>query len=93
MMVPFTSQVRVAEDVLLSKVQGECVLLHLGNETYYGLDEVGTRMWEVLTTADSIQAAFEVLAQEYDVEPQQLRQDLSELLDKLTAQGLLKVQA
>jgi hypothetical protein len=93
MPIPFTSRVSVPPDVLISNLDGESVLLNLKTEIYFGLDEVGTRMWDVLTGADSIQAAFDVLAGEYDVEPDSLRSDLEELLEKLTGQGLLEVQA
>jgi hypothetical protein len=91
MPIPFSNRVRVPPDVLRSNLDGESVLLNLQTETYFGLDEVGTRMWDVLTRSESIQAAFEVLAGEYDVEPADLRRDLVDLLDKLTDQRLLEV--
>jgi Coenzyme PQQ synthesis protein D (PqqD) len=92
MTIPFTSRVRVPADVLLSNVQGESVLLNLKTETYFGLNEVGTQMWDALTKAESIQAAFDMLAAEYDVDPQELRQDLEHLLQDLTGAGLLQIQ-
>jgi len=90
MSIDFASRVQVPEDVLLSELDGESVILNLKTETYFGLDEVGTRMWSALTTADSVQAAFDVLSEEYDVEPERLREDLSVLLDKLFEHGLLE---
>jgi hypothetical protein len=91
MPIPFSNRVCVPPDVLMSNLDGESVLLNLQTETYFGLDEVGTRMWDALTGAESIQAAFDALAGEYDVEPAELRRDLADLLDKLTDQGLLDV--
>ncbi|MBA2525336.1 MAG: PqqD family protein, partial [Pyrinomonadaceae bacterium] len=55
------------------------------------LDEVGTRMLSVLTTSKSIQTAFEMLLEEYDVENGLLRQDLIDLIDRLVEQGLLEI--
>ncbi|PYR38987.1 MAG: hypothetical protein DMF89_27035 [Acidobacteria bacterium] len=46
-------------------------------------------MWAAVTTADSVESAYEVLAREYGVDPERLRTDLSELLDKLVQSGLL----
>jgi hypothetical protein len=92
MSITFTDRVRVSPDVLMSAMEGESVLLNLQSETYFGLDEVGTRMWNALTGAESIQAAFDVLAAEYEVEPNQLRHDLEELLTRLTGEGLLKIE-
>ena len=91
MSVAFSQRVHVPADVLVSNLDGESVLLNLRTETYFGLDEVGTRMWTVLTAAESIQAAFDMLAREYDVDPSQLRQDLRDFLDELTARQLLDV--
>jgi len=82
----------VSPDVLVSSMDGESVLLNLQSETYFGLDEVGTRMWNALTGAESLQAAFDVLAAEYEVEPDQLRHDLEQLVNKLAEQGLLEIE-
>ncbi|MBA3256903.1 MAG: PqqD family protein, partial [Pyrinomonadaceae bacterium] len=76
MPIPFDQQVILPADVLISNVSGESVLLNLNSERYFGLDEVGTRMLSVLTTSKSIQTAFEMLLEEYDVENGLLRQDL-----------------
>ena len=89
MSIPFESRVRVPEDVLLSELEGESVLLNLETETYFGLDEVGTRMWAAITGADSVQTAYDALQKEYEVDPEQLREDLRALLDKLLEKGLL----
>lgn len=91
MPIAFESRVRVPDDVLLSDLDGESVILNLKTETYFGLDVVGTRMWGAVTTADSIQAAYDALVAEYDVDPEQLRADLSELLEKLLEHGLLEI--
>lgn len=76
--------------VLLQQVGGESVLLNVEKERYFGLDPVGTRMWEVLTKASTVEEAYNELLSAYDVEPQRLRQDLEALIDKLVANGLLE---
>jgi hypothetical protein len=91
MAIAFTDRVTVPEDVLISGLQGESVILNLDSERYFGLDEVGTRMMSVLTTADSIQAAYETLLQEYDVEGEVLRQDMTAIIEKLVEQGLVEI--
>jgi hypothetical protein len=93
MPIAFESSVQVPPDVLLSEQDGESVLLNLKTETYFGLDEVGTRMWSALTTADSIQRAYEKLEAEYEVDAGRLREDLVALLEKLVENGLLEMAA
>jgi hypothetical protein len=91
MSISFAERLILPEDVLVSDVEGESVLLNLNSERYFGLDEVGTRMLSVLTTSNSIQTAYEALLEEYEVENEALRRDLAELVDRLIDQGLLEV--
>jgi len=91
MSISFSDRVKIPDDVLISKLQEESVILNLVSERYYGLDDVGTRFLSVLTTSESIEAAYETLAKEYDVDGQLLRQDLTELVEKLAAQGIIQI--
>ncbi len=80
------------QHVLLQQVGEETVLLNLEKECYFGLDPVGTRMWEALTKASTIEAAYQELLSAYDVDPRRLRQDLEALIDKLVENGLLETR-
>jgi hypothetical protein len=91
MTIAFNSKVRVPEDVLVSQLNQESVLLNLKSETYFGLGDVGTRFWELLSSSDSIQNAYDVLLAEYDVDPQTLRNDMTELVEGLLQKGLLEI--
>ena len=86
-------RIEIPDGVMMRELQGEAVLLNLDSESYFGLDEVGTRMWGALTSTPSAQAAFEALLAEYDVAPETLRADLAEFIDKLAAAGLVRVCA
>ena len=86
----FSDRVEVPKDVLVRFVEKETVLLNLDTECYYGLDETGTRMWQVVTTAPSIEKAYEELLSEFDVEAELLRRHFSDLLGRLADFGLLR---
>jgi hypothetical protein len=90
-MVAFSDRVVVPEHVLVRHLDGESVLLNLETEKYFGLDTTGTRMWELATHMPNIEAAFGKLAEEFEVEPEVLRQHLGELLGQLVENGLLQV--
>jgi hypothetical protein len=90
--ISFNQQITVTPDTLINQVGEESVLLNLGNEMYFGLDEVGTSMWQALTNSSTIQQAYESLLKEYNVEEGQLRQDLSDLIEKLAANGLVEIK-
>ena len=42
------TQVEISPEALFQELDGETVLLNLQSERYYGLDDVGTRMWQLL---------------------------------------------
>lgn len=90
--ISFDQQVTVPSDTLINRVGEESVLLKLGSETYFGLDEMGSNMWQALTTSNTVQQAYESLLNEYDVEECVLRQDLSDLLEKLADNGLVEIK-
>ena len=92
MALSFSSKVCAQPDVLVNSVEGESVLLNLARESYFGLDEIGTRMWSVLTTSPSIQSAYESLLSEYDVGADQLRQDLDGFVQTLVDNGLVELR-
>lgn len=91
MSVFFDQRLTVPDSVLFRELEGESVILDLDSESYFGLDEVGTRMWQLVTAAPSVEEAFAALSREYDVEAATLRADLDELLGSLLEHGLLEV--
>ena len=88
-MINFAQRIIVPDSVLYRRLGDESVLLNLNTESYLSLDTVGTRMWELLTTAPAIQAAYEALLREFDVEADVLRQDLDELISQMLKHGLV----
>ena len=89
----FSSRATVSPDVLFRVVGNEAVLLNLKTELYLGLNPMGTEMWTVLTNTRSLQGAYDMLLQEFDVEPERLRQELDEFVSKLLEQGLIQLQS
>lgn len=90
-MVTLRDRVSAPAHVLVRFLDRESVLLNLETEQYFGLDETGTRMWQLVTGSPNIDAAYQDLLAEYDVEPELLRDNLTELLGRLVENGLLQV--
>ncbi len=90
-MVTFSDRAAAPAHVLVRLLDQESVLLNLESEQYFGLDETGTRIWQVVTTSPNIDAAYQELLAEYDVQPEMLRENLNELLGHLVEHGLLQV--
>ena len=86
------TRVTVPESVLFRDLDGESVLLETGSGRYYGLDAVGTRMWNLLQRHGEIEAVCRDLLLEYDVPEVRLREDLAKLVEDLSARGLLQLK-
>ena len=89
----WNTPVSVAPDVLHQELGGETVLLNLTNESYFGLDEVGTRIWQVLAETSSLPDVVTRLLEEYDVAPEQLRADVERLVTQLAEAGLVSTSS
>ena len=79
----------VSPDVLFRELEGESVLLDLATEQYYVLDDVGTRMWQLLAQHGEIEAVVRQLVDEYDASEDRLRGDLASLVAGLVEAGLV----
>jgi hypothetical protein len=90
-MVSFMNRVVVPSHVLVRFLDKESVLLNIETERYFGLDETGTRMWQLVTAAPKIDVAYQQLLEEYDVQPELLRENLTDLLARLVENGLLQL--
>jgi hypothetical protein len=83
------SGVRVSDHVLFQEIEGECVLLNMVSEQYFGLDDVGTRFWHLLVEEGDPAKALVRLRQVYDVDEVTLCTDLAKLLEQLSSEGLV----
>lgn len=79
-----------AGHVQVAECEGEAVLLHAAKGVYYGLDEVGTRVWQMMRDGKSVDEMVRVLLERYDAEEQRLRADVRQLLADLEREGLIE---
>lgn len=93
MTIPLSSTFSVSQEVLSQEVSGETVLLDMQSESYFGLDAVGTRIWQLLQENNRLQQVFDTMLEEYDVDEKQLEKDLDELLNKLIDEELITIKS
>lgn len=87
------SRVEISPSVIYRDVSGEIVLLNLQSGVYYGLDPVGSRMWQLLMEQRPLGDVCSVMLEEYDVAAEVLRADLSRLVDELSSEGLVTLHS
>jgi hypothetical protein len=81
---------RPSGEVIYKDMSEGGVLLHTGQEVYFGLNEVGSPIWAKLTNCDSFDELCEAIEAKYpEAEGETVRTDIRELLDQLVEFGLL----
>jgi hypothetical protein len=86
------TRIRRRPRVVWRELAGEAVLLDLDGERYFGLDEVGTRVWILIEEPRPLAELHGALLAEYAVGADELWRDLVELVDRLVAAGLAEVE-
>ena len=84
-------KIQVSGDVVSRNLMGEAVLLDLATGTYFGLDEVGTRVWQLLEQHGSNDAVVAALLEEYAVDEPRARADVDRLILELSEKGLVRI--
>jgi len=92
MILNLNQTIILSPEVISQEVSGETVLLDLESENYFGLDEVGTRIWQLIKETNDLQAIYQPLLAEYDVSEERLQQDLDTLLAEISGLGLIRLE-
>ena len=82
-------RVALPEHVMSRRLGEECVMLDLDSGTYYGLDAVGARVWQLLGEGRSVAEACAAIVAEYDAPREAVEADVARLVKELAANGLL----
>ena len=81
---------RISDDAVANAVGGETVILHLGNGDYFGLDAIGTLLWEGLKAEKLPAQVCDQIVEEYDVEREEVERDIASFLKDLEANDLVE---
>ncbi len=87
-----SSRIRVPEHVHVREFDGELVILDLDKGCYFGLDEVGTRVWQLMSEGSTLEQAVERLQPEYEVAPPRMLEDFLFLGNEWLERGLVQLR-
>jgi hypothetical protein len=73
------------------ELAGEAVILSLADGRYYGLDPVGTHVWQRLEAPATLPELRDAVAAAFEVAPEQAEADLRNFVDDLRTRGLVDV--
>ena len=85
----FSKTVRKSHNLLSQEINGETVILDLNGEQYFGLGEVGTRLWQLIETEIPIESVCTTILGEFEVEIDQLKIDIEQHFQELLDAGLV----
>jgi hypothetical protein len=88
-MVALSARVRIRPNVVFRVLGEEAIVLGLDRGEYFGLDQVGTRIWQLLESHDLADVAA-VLTREFEVARAQAESDVVAFVDRLIDRGLLE---
>ena len=78
-------------DLLAADMDGEKVMLSITNNSYYGINDVGARIWDLLDTPSTQQEISRIIAAEYDVEETQCLSDVQNFLLELLEHDIIRI--
>lgn len=84
--------VQVTADQISCDLAGDAAILNLTTGTYFGLDEVGARIWNLIQQPRTVNELKAVLLEEYEVEASRCEADLKSLLAEMAAAGLVELK-
>ena len=86
-----TDKVTIPEQVLARQVGDETVILDLASGTYFGLDPVGARIWQLMTEGKTLAEVCATMLEEYEVTREEIEHDVLKLTEELSAKQLIRV--
>jgi hypothetical protein len=84
-------RVGIPDGIVYRDLRGELVLLNLKTGVYFGLDPIGTRIWQLLQDRSSLQEVLDALLQEYEVAEAECREHLVDFVLAMRKNGLVEI--
>ena len=79
------------KEVFASEIDNEVVMMHIKTGKYYGLDDIGSRIWEMMEEKIRVEDLIQQLLEEYEVSEEECTRDVLELLENLQTNDLILV--
>jgi hypothetical protein len=88
-MTNFDSCPRRREQVIVQKGSQDVLLFNMDDGSYYALNDVGSRIWELCDGTHRMAEMVGMLAKEYDAPAELINTDILEVLDDLRSKNLI----
>ena len=75
--------------LLFNEIDGEIVMLSIENSEYYGLEKVGSRIWELIEKPLTMKELVAKLLDEFDVDEERCWKETTDFVTQLEGKELL----
>lgn len=91
--ISLQTTVVAVSDQVSCRLDDETVVLELRKGTYYGLNSVGTLIWDLIQQPQSIEAVYSAVLEQYGVDSNACKQDVLRLIEELQVAGLVELKS
>lgn len=85
----FNSRPKRQEQIIVQKGSNDVLLFSMEDGSYYALNEVGNRIWELCDGTNEVAQLISILAKEYDAPLKIIEMDVIEVLEELQSKNLI----
>ena len=86
-----SDKVTIPAQVMAREVGDETVILDLASGTYYGLDPVGARIWQLMAEGLTLEQVCEAMLIDYEVTREDIERDVLALGQRLLDKHLVNI--
>lgn len=92
-LITLCSTICRSENQLSAAIDDELVLMSVEKGNYYGLDAIGTDIWQRLEGPVMVADLCTALGKDYVADAETIRRDVLALLERLMAEGLIEIKS
>lgn len=85
-------KLKISPETFANAIGDETVLLQIKRGVYFGLDPVGTQIWQGLEKGESLRLICDGLAREFSMDLSEIEQDARKFLEDLKANEIIIVE-
>ncbi len=89
-MIKSDSIIEKNHEILASDIDGETVMMSIKNGKYYGMDEIGSRIWSLINGENTATNIVNKLLKEFDVSREECMLDVMDFLEELKKNELIR---
>ncbi|GJM41134.1 MAG: hypothetical protein DHS20C20_14160 [Ardenticatenaceae bacterium] len=86
-----SSKIIRSEEFITSTVENEVVMMSLEKGNYYGLDSIGSFIWENMAQPTTVETLCQKLTEKFDVKPEQCQADVLVFLSELLQEEMVQI--